>query len=345
MTSDKPCAMSCPKWMQLLLLEVSRQPSGCSENKSPCLVNWLWGFGAIDSCPTWWTWWLRADASSPQCCQTSTTTSWDGQETSQGHAPKIPGNQLAPGSWSTICSSGEMPTPPTWWRSDGTVLHTLSPEKTIKDGQPDVYWLAWKTQLLRCSPHHVRADFTTANNQCCRCQAGHQGSSILEVPWRDSLLGPGSGQQAEHLGLGGWRDGHRIRPWGHGTTTTAIDSHDLLPKLRSSNRWVCGRARPLPGSCCPCSRTTCWWAKCRSEPSEGGWEHQFWYRTEQHNLLKERCDEMFEANQDLRSYLQWQVSPSANHNWVGSQLACPAGQPEDLPGYSWRCVPPGRGML
>ena len=34
-----------------------------------------------------------------------------------------------------------------------------------KDGQPDVYWLAWKTQLLRCSPHHVRADFTTANNQ------------------------------------------------------------------------------------------------------------------------------------------------------------------------------------
>ena len=34
-----------------------------------------------------------------------------------------------------------------------------------KDRQPDVYWLAWKTQLLRCSPHHVRADFTTANNQ------------------------------------------------------------------------------------------------------------------------------------------------------------------------------------
>ena len=34
-----------------------------------------------------------------------------------------------------------------------------------KDGNPDVYWIAWKTQLLRCSPHHVRSDYTSANTQ------------------------------------------------------------------------------------------------------------------------------------------------------------------------------------
>ena len=34
-----------------------------------------------------------------------------------------------------------------------------------KDRNPDVYWFAWKTQLLRCSPHHVRSDYTSANTQ------------------------------------------------------------------------------------------------------------------------------------------------------------------------------------
>ena len=28
-----------------------------------------------------------------------------------------------------------------------------------KDGRPDVYWLAYKTQLIRCAPHHVRSDY------------------------------------------------------------------------------------------------------------------------------------------------------------------------------------------
>ena len=28
------------------------------------------------------------------------------------------------------------------------------------DGKPSVYWLAFKTQLIRCAPHHVRPDFT-----------------------------------------------------------------------------------------------------------------------------------------------------------------------------------------
>ena len=32
-------------------------------------------------------------------------------------------------------------------------------------GVPHTYWLAWKTQLLRCAPHHVRADLASMNNQ------------------------------------------------------------------------------------------------------------------------------------------------------------------------------------
>ena len=31
------------------------------------------------------------------------------------------------------------------------------------DGRPAVYWLAFKTQLIRCAPHHVRPDFTNAS--------------------------------------------------------------------------------------------------------------------------------------------------------------------------------------
>ena len=31
------------------------------------------------------------------------------------------------------------------------------------DGKPHVYWLAFKTQLIRCAPHHVRPDFTNSS--------------------------------------------------------------------------------------------------------------------------------------------------------------------------------------
>ena len=31
------------------------------------------------------------------------------------------------------------------------------------DGKPSVYWLAFKTQLIRCAPHHVRPDFTDSS--------------------------------------------------------------------------------------------------------------------------------------------------------------------------------------
>ena len=31
------------------------------------------------------------------------------------------------------------------------------------DGRPHVYWLAFKTQLIRCAPHHVRPDFTNSS--------------------------------------------------------------------------------------------------------------------------------------------------------------------------------------
>ena len=31
------------------------------------------------------------------------------------------------------------------------------------DGKPYVYWLAFKTQLIRCAPHHVRPDFTNSS--------------------------------------------------------------------------------------------------------------------------------------------------------------------------------------
>ena len=36
---------------------------------------------------------------------------------------------------------------------------------TKDTGQPLVYWLPYKTQLIRAAPHHVRADFTSAATQ------------------------------------------------------------------------------------------------------------------------------------------------------------------------------------
>ena len=31
------------------------------------------------------------------------------------------------------------------------------------DGKPNVYWLAFKTQLIRCAPHYIRPDFTSSS--------------------------------------------------------------------------------------------------------------------------------------------------------------------------------------
>ena len=48
-----------------------------------------------------------------------------------------------------------------------------------KDEKPELYWLAYKTQLIRCSPHHVRADFTAADTQLADAQEARREVASL----------------------------------------------------------------------------------------------------------------------------------------------------------------------
>ena len=48
-----------------------------------------------------------------------------------------------------------------------------------KDEKPELYWLAYTTQLIRCSPHHVRADFTAANTQLLDAQEARREVASL----------------------------------------------------------------------------------------------------------------------------------------------------------------------
>ena len=48
-----------------------------------------------------------------------------------------------------------------------------------KDEKPELYWLAYKTQLIRCSPHHVRADFTAADTQLLDAQEARREVASL----------------------------------------------------------------------------------------------------------------------------------------------------------------------
>ena len=46
------------------------------------------------------------------------------------------------------------------WLGPATVIFREDDPST---GKPHLYWIAHGTQLLRCAPHHVRADFHTAD--------------------------------------------------------------------------------------------------------------------------------------------------------------------------------------
>ena len=48
-----------------------------------------------------------------------------------------------------------------------------------KDDRPELYWLSYKTQLIRCSPHHVRADFTAADTQLADAQEARREVATL----------------------------------------------------------------------------------------------------------------------------------------------------------------------
>ena len=48
-----------------------------------------------------------------------------------------------------------------------------------KDDKPELYWLSYKTQLIRCSPHHVRADFTAADTQLADAQEARREVATL----------------------------------------------------------------------------------------------------------------------------------------------------------------------
>ena len=47
------------------------------------------------------------------------------------------------------------------------------------DDKPELYWLSHKTQLIRCSPHHVRADFTAADTQLADAQEARREVATL----------------------------------------------------------------------------------------------------------------------------------------------------------------------
>jgi hypothetical protein len=48
-----------------------------------------------------------------------------------------------------------------------------------KDDKSELYWLSYKTQLIRCSPHHVRADFTAADTQLADAQEARREVATL----------------------------------------------------------------------------------------------------------------------------------------------------------------------
>ena len=62
-----------------------------------------------------------------------------------------------------------------YWRDarhgDLVKIRWLGPAKVVlredepSSGKPSLYWIAHGTQLLRCAPHHVRADFRTASRE------------------------------------------------------------------------------------------------------------------------------------------------------------------------------------
>eukprot|EP00435_Cladocopium_sp_Y103_P060878 s209_g22.t1 len=46
-------------------------------------------------------------------------------------------------------------------------------------GAPHTYWLAWKTQLIKCAPHHVRADLASMSHQLADAQAAKREVAAL----------------------------------------------------------------------------------------------------------------------------------------------------------------------
>ena len=55
------------------------------------------------------------------------------------------------------------------------------------EGKPVTYWIAHGTQLLRCAPHHVRADFQQADTTVIGGLEGQTLSDGAQVERHHSL--------------------------------------------------------------------------------------------------------------------------------------------------------------
>lgn len=71
-----------------------------------------------------------------------------------------------------------------------------------EDGRPHIYWIGYKSQLLRAAPHHVRPEIGKSTDSL----AGNlqdakdviKSHQISEVTWCDSLCRLVHPEQAQH---------------------------------------------------------------------------------------------------------------------------------------------------
>ena len=64
-----------------------------------------------------------------------------------------------------------------------------------KDEKARALLAAYKTQLIRCSPHHVRADFTAADTQLADAQEARREVASLRSRGVTKVSGPQQDQQ------------------------------------------------------------------------------------------------------------------------------------------------------
>ena len=80
------------------------------------------------------------------------------------------------------------------WHGPARVVMVEYDEEQV----PKVYWIAYKTQLIRCAPHHVRSDYTTSDHSIEDLQEAKKGSARPEIPWSDSVPGLESPEPKPH---------------------------------------------------------------------------------------------------------------------------------------------------
>ena len=64
-----------------------------------------------------------------------------------------------------------------FWRDHGKLVKIRW--RVLQNEKPELYSLAYKTQLIRCSPHHVRAGFPAADTQLADSQEARREVASL----------------------------------------------------------------------------------------------------------------------------------------------------------------------